>query len=89
MGKSSTAVDVALNVFADLSSMRAEAQKLSYDHLAQHLATFEYVDTTPPNLRVILTDYKTRTSVYFAVAMVQSVEKDSTDDNNIKFEPPS
>ena len=88
VGKSSTAVDVAsLNVFADLSSMRAEAQKLSYDHLSQHLATFEYVDTTPPNLRVILTDYKTRTSVYFAVAMVQSVEKDSADDNNIKFEP--
>ncbi len=76
----------SLNGLTDMSSIREAAQKLSYDHLAQHLATFDYVDTTPPNLRVTLTDYKTRASIHYVVAMVQSVGKDSANENKITFE---
>ncbi len=89
VGKSSDANfdNSSLNGLGDLSAIRARAQSLSYDHLAQPLATFNYVDTTPPNLRVSLTDYKTRASIHYVVTMVQSVDKNSANDNRINFIP--
>ena len=62
-------------VGASLSMLRSRAQEILYEPLAKPLGTFDYVDKSPPNLRVTLTDYKSRQSIHYSLLMIESVNK--------------
>jgi len=87
-GKSNTPANPAdFNSKSSHSAIREEAQKQAHFHEAEYLTNFSYEDETPPNLRVSITDFKTRLSSYFVVTMIQSVEKDGGADNVISYTP--
>lgn len=71
---------------SSVNNLRLRAQEILYEPLAQEIGTFTYMDSTPPNLRVVITDYKSRQSIFYSLLMVESVDKNAGD-NRITSNP--
>jgi hypothetical protein len=78
-GKTHTAFSPTDITAATRAAAITQLQEKIFDPLAGNIGSINVTDITSPSLRVALTDFKTRTTVYYSLSMVSGLDSENAD----------